>query len=182
MKMHPNSSQTSLQLVLLTDEELVQGCERQAFRGPGPGGQKRNKTSNGIRLVHVPTGVSAEAVEHRSQAQNLGAAVERLRWALATGLRSPAEPTHALLLSHVRQGRFVAPRRAEAVAVAVLVLDVLAEAGFVLKDAADRVGVSTASLSAFLTSHPPLLTVVNTERLQRGLRPLQNTSRNGSRS
>lgn len=47
-------------------------------RGSGPGGQNRNKRMTGVRIQHLPTGIVAEATERRSQAQNLGAAYERL--------------------------------------------------------------------------------------------------------
>ena len=48
------------------------------FKGSGPGGQNRNKRMTGVRVVHLPTGIRAEATERRSQNQNLEAALERL--------------------------------------------------------------------------------------------------------
>ena len=42
----------------LKEEILLKDCRFEAFRGPGPGGQKRNKTSNSIRLTHLPSGDS----------------------------------------------------------------------------------------------------------------------------
>ena len=58
----------------------------EAFRGPGPGGQKRNKTSNSIRLTHLPTGIHVIAGESRSQAENKMRAIRRLRLKLATDI------------------------------------------------------------------------------------------------
>lgn len=49
------------------------------FKGSGPGGQNRNKRMTGVRVVHLPTGIVATATERRSQAQNLDAALSRLR-------------------------------------------------------------------------------------------------------
>lgn len=62
-----------------TDEALAAECEETFFVGGGPGGQHRNKTETAVRLVHRPTGVTVTATERRSQAQNRGAALERLR-------------------------------------------------------------------------------------------------------
>ncbi len=68
----------------LSDEALTAECEETFFTAGGPGGQHRNKTESGVRLVHRPTGVVVTATERRSQAQNRGAALERLRARLAT--------------------------------------------------------------------------------------------------
>jgi len=48
-------------------------------RGSGPGGQKINKTSNRVVLVHEPTGVRVECQETRSLQQNRKIARRRLR-------------------------------------------------------------------------------------------------------
>ncbi len=73
----------------LSDEELLRECEETFFVGGGPGGQHRNKTASAVRLVHGPTGVTVTATERRSQAQNRGTALERLRAALAPLSRKP---------------------------------------------------------------------------------------------
>lgn len=39
-------------------------------RGSGPGGQNRNKNYTGMRITHIPTGISARSDEHKSQVQN----------------------------------------------------------------------------------------------------------------
>ena len=48
------------------------------FRGGGPGGQHRNKTQTGVRILHPPSGVRVSASERRSQSQNRKLAFERL--------------------------------------------------------------------------------------------------------
>jgi protein subunit release factor A len=48
------------------------------YRGSGPGGQHRNKTDSACRITHIPTGMSAQCEEHKSQNQNKKAAFKRL--------------------------------------------------------------------------------------------------------
>jgi ribosome-associated protein len=82
----------------LSDGALLGQCEVQAHRAGGPGGQHRNKTETAIRLVHAPSGVSAEGKDQRSRTQNLAAALARLREKLARRAyrpppRRPTRPT-----------------------------------------------------------------------------------------
>jgi ribosome-associated protein len=82
----------------LPDEGLLAACEETFFVASGPGGQHRNKTESGVRLVHAPTGVTVTATERRSQAQNRGAALERMRERLVAlthvpKKRRPTRPT-----------------------------------------------------------------------------------------
>ena len=62
---------------------LLAECQEEFFNAGGPGGQHRNKTESGVRLTHPPTGVTVSATERRSQVQNRGAALVRLRERLA---------------------------------------------------------------------------------------------------
>ena len=76
---------TPVDYLLLSDDELLRQCDVDTYRASGPGGQKRNKTSSAVRLRHEPTGMSVTATESRSQHENKGRAVKRLRERLARG-------------------------------------------------------------------------------------------------
>jgi protein subunit release factor B len=84
--------------VRLPEAALQAECEEEFFTAGGPGGQHRNKTESGVRLTHRPTGVTVSATERRSQAQNRGEALARLRERLAAlgvepKVRRPTRPT-----------------------------------------------------------------------------------------
>ena len=63
----------------LDDEHLLDACTIDYYVAGGPGGQHRNKTESGVRLVHGPTGITVIATERRSQGMNREVALERLR-------------------------------------------------------------------------------------------------------
>ena len=52
--------------------------DMQVFRAGGKGGQKQNKTSSGVRLIHRASGARGESREHRHQWANKRAAFLRL--------------------------------------------------------------------------------------------------------
>jgi protein subunit release factor B len=59
---------------------LLKACDLRIdfFRGSGPGGQHRNKSETGVRIILLPTGVVATATESRSRHMNLKRAMSRL--------------------------------------------------------------------------------------------------------
>lgn len=81
--MNPVSPQAARRALSLPADALRAECEERFFVASGPGGQHRNKTESGVRLVHLPTGLTVTATERRSQARNRDEALERLRELLA---------------------------------------------------------------------------------------------------
>jgi hypothetical protein len=53
-------------------------CELQFYRGTGKGGQKRNKTSSAVRIIHKESGARGECQEHREQTLNKQTAFKRM--------------------------------------------------------------------------------------------------------
>lgn len=70
------------------------------FKASGPGGQHRNKTETGVRLTHLPSGITVTATERRSRERNRSQALERLMERLAQRqrprkTRKPTKPSRA---------------------------------------------------------------------------------------
>jgi hypothetical protein len=150
----------------LSDDELLRQCGMEVTRGSGPGGQKRNKTSNAIRLTHLPTGLHVIAGESRSQAQNKLFAMRRMRLKLATELREDIDlATFAppdWFLEVRRESRIEASHRHPYyAAIGGLILDLLRALGGSPADVAGNLGVSTSSVIKFLENEPPLWTAAN---------------------
>ena len=76
-----------LQFIRLDDQTLMAQCAVDCFRASGPGGQKRNKTDSAVRLRHPPPSVTVEAAESRSQHENRGRALRRVRAGMEPDLR-----------------------------------------------------------------------------------------------
>lgn len=146
------------------DAQILAECRLETFRGSGPGGQKRNKTSSAVRLVHEPTGLGASATESRSQAQNRAAALRRLRYQIALKFRRQ--------FTSREQSLDVSVRGEDYLQIVAWVLDALAETGWSVSDAARKIGSSTAQLSAFLRRDEMLWVRVNQQRKAAGLKGL----------
>ena len=102
---------------LLDDDALLAQCEVQAHRASGPGGQHRNKSETAIRLVHGPSGLSAEGKDERSRRQNLRAALGRLREKLARRAyrpppRKPTRPTRSAKRKRLESKKRISEKKA----------------------------------------------------------------------
>jgi ribosome-associated protein len=66
----------------LKDEPEIDRIEKDVevtfYKSRGPGGQRKNKRETAVKIVHIPTGLTARATESRSQAANRALAFERL--------------------------------------------------------------------------------------------------------
>ena len=179
----------------LNDAALLAECRWEAFRGPGPGGQKRNKTSNSMRLTHLPTGISVIAGESRSQSENKMRAVRRLKMRLALEFRRTIDPRAWEPPPWIEQIRTrpskdaLRLRSGQAPPGAGMrlqishrhplyyhfvgqVLDLLDAQGGNVASVAGLLGLSTSSVVKFLADDPHLLTTANQLRSASGQGPL----------
>ena len=73
-----------MDLSVLKDEEMtdvfdLKDCIIETMHCGGKGGQHVNKVETGVRIRHIPTGITAECREERSQLQNKQRAIRKLQ-------------------------------------------------------------------------------------------------------
>ncbi|MCA9126904.1 MAG: peptide chain release factor-like protein [Planctomycetales bacterium] len=159
----------------MTDEQLLQQCELRLLRRGGPGGQHRNKVETAVVLTHQPSGVSAEANERRSQADNRAVALFRLRCLLALHVRGELLANQPSSLWRERRvGNKIRVATAHECFPSLLaeLMDRLFALEFDLVRVALFFEVSPSQLVRFLRSYPPSLALVNQHRQQLGLHRL----------
>ncbi len=165
----------------LSDSELLAECETIRQRRSGPGGQHRNKVETAIRLTHQPTGLSAQASERRSQADNLKQALFRLRLELAVNHRS--EIDLPLLIEHMEKSELWQKRckngkisvnlaHFDFPAMLADALDCLAISQWDHKKTAEILQLSGSQLIKFLKKEPRAMNLLNQQRQQAGLNRL----------
>jgi hypothetical protein len=161
----------------LPEDALLAQCRTDIYRGSGSGGQKRNKTSNAVRLVHEPTGIAATATECRSLKENKLWAIRRLRIKLAAELREPIDLPHFSppdWFLEIRHGNRIAAshRHAYYTPAAGLVLDLLAATHGNPAAVAANLGVSTTAVLKLLGAETAFWAAAAHIRTVEGMEPL----------
>lgn len=164
-------------------DALMKDVEFRTTRGPGPGGQHRNKSDTMVRLTHRPTAIHAQAGERRSQDLNRVEAIHRLRLNLALRHRdavaanpsatNAVEPSE-LWRSRTKGGRLIVSAAHEDFpALLAEALDLLARLEDDVPAAARTLGVTTSQLVRFLAREPAALAELNHRRTAHGKPPLR---------
>ena len=179
---------TDTDYLALDDAALLAQCEVNIHRASGPGGQHRNKVSTAVRLLHRPTGISAQACDSRSQHENRRRALQRLRMNLACRVRRPLAAEALVVPEVVRSclhavpgGSGGAERRLQVGRkdrrfwpVAQFLLDLLEACDGRLAGAAGRLGISTSNLVSVLAQDRHLLGAAQELRRRHGRGPIKH--------
>jgi hypothetical protein len=162
----------------IDEELLLRDCEVLTGRVGGPGGQHRNRVDTAVWVMHVPTGVEAQASERRSQVENRRMAVKRLRRKLAAHVRTLASrDTHACsaLWMRRRQGNkmTVNPDHEDYPGLLAEALDLVVARRYDLAGAAALLGITMSQLSRLINHDKGAFAKVNAGREACGLPPLR---------
>ncbi|MCS7237015.1 MAG: peptide chain release factor-like protein [Thermoguttaceae bacterium] len=163
--------ESALHPAFLTGPDLLAQCRVERLRRRGPGGQHRNKVETGIRLLHVPTGVMAEADERRSQAENQSRALWRLRLKLALQVRRPCGfyPLHPNWAKHLQQGKIrLNPEHEDFPSLLADLLDRISWDKGEIRPVAQSLGSTPSQIISLLRKEPAALSLVNSWRASVG--------------
>ena len=160
----------------LPPADVLEACAEIRTKRSGPGGQHRNKTETAVVLVHGPTGISAEASERRSQAENRRAALARLRLKLALEHRTPPDSLGPSELWRSRtRGRqlVVSESHDDYPALVAEALDHLHAQRLDMPRTAEVLGVTGTQLLKLFKKSPAAWTALNQLRVNAGLGALK---------
>lgn len=167
---------TPLHPAALAPADLLKDCRETRTKRSGPGGQHRNKVETAVILMHVPTGLTAEAAERRSQAENRRIALGRLRLKLALEHRTPAIPSGPSERWRSRlRGRqlVIAASHEDYPALVAEALDHLHETAFSIASASATLRVSGTQLVRLFKKDPVAWATLNRRRAAAGLSELK---------
>jgi hypothetical protein len=158
-------------------KQLLDACRITTTRRSGPGGQHRNKVETAIVIEYLPSSITAEASESRSQATNKDRAVQRLRLALARQVRSPIDgenPPSELWQSRCRgKSLSVSTDHVDLPALLAEALDAIEFFEHRLAEAAQWLQISTSQLVKLLKKDATTFERLNDRRRSTGIRPLR---------
>lgn len=150
-------------LLTMEDADLWIACEHDFRKGAGNGGQKINKTSSAVRLFHGETGIMVSCMESRSQSVNRHLALKKLRLRIACQERCATEENTEFLLDPAP----AVSNRIYPLWIAAL-FDVLAEADWELKAAAEKLGTTRSHLTKQMQRDPALWREYLKQKTQNG--------------
>ncbi len=163
----------------LEKDILLKQCRWETGRVSGPGGQHRNRTDTAVTLIHEPTGIDTQATERRSQLENRGRAIFRLRLKLATKCRTVTnrdrhQPSE--LWCRRRQGEKlpVNPEHEDYPALLAEALDVVIARRYDVAGAAGVLGITMSQLTRLIRHEKHAFSLVNEGREKTGLTRLRS--------
>jgi len=149
----------------ITDDELVRLCEFIPFKATGRGGQKKNKSSSAVRLVHKPTDIAVTASKSRCQHTNRKMALNKLRYHIAFEVRCDTSPELTTME--------MSPNNKKFYLWVAFIFDLLHRHHFAVSNCAKEIDISTSRLIKLLARDDTVWQQVNSQRKALNLTPLK---------
>jgi hypothetical protein len=154
------------EILLMDNAALAAVCQFEFFKGSGPGGQKRNKTSSAVRVKLAEFDISTSDCTERSQHRNRDNALNKLKIAIALQFREePPEIAPESWDCSIHSPHFPL--------FAAQMLDLLSSCEFNHQAAAEKWGKSQTSFLKKLFRVPEIWQFVQRERELNGLPKLR---------
>ena len=153
-------------LLLMSESDLADLCTVEAFVGTGPGGQHRNRNYTAVRVrLKKMDFIVAEESSFRSQKQNLGSALNKIRLKIALGWRK--DYPENTFYTHLNESNPL-----YAIELARL-LDAVLQSNFDHKKAAELTGLSASKLLKELSRNYEVWAEFQAARAETGLSELK---------
>jgi hypothetical protein len=155
---------------LLADYDIfLKDCESFEYQASGHGGQKVNRKYSAIKVVHIPTKLSAYSSDTRSQNLNKQHSVNKIKFLIALKIRMQ-NIEDIIDFMELNKPNSIKSFR-EAIWIAI-VLDLLTEFQFDNKKVAEIIGISVSQLIKILYDNKIIWQLVNNNRLRLGMNKL----------
>ena len=149
----------------MDDDSLMLICEFTPFKSTGRGGQKKNKSSSAVRLVHKQTGIAVTATKSRSQHENRKLSLKRLKFEIAFQIRSK----ESVQLTNYE----MSPNNKRFYLWVAYIFDLLERHNFAVSNVAKEIGLSTSRLIKLLARDPDVWQHLNNRRRSLDLKDLK---------
>ena len=149
----------------LSNDKFLKICQISFLKNSGPGGQKINKTSSAVRLIHIPTLITSQASKSRQQNINRLLAIRKLRLSLAESIRLPQKSWQEKWELNEKNPLFPL--------FVAFILDSLYSSNWIISKSAQFFQLSTNQFSKICIRHKNLHTIINHNRLKLQLSPLK---------
>jgi hypothetical protein len=163
----------------LEEADFLAQCELMTGRVSGPGGQHRNRVDTAVWIEHKPTEIETHATERRSQVQNRGMAIFRLRLKLACKVRTVTNRDNhkpSELWKKRRQGEKlpINPENPDYPALLAEAMDVVTVRRFDVAGAAGLLGITMSQLTRLIRHERHAFALINDGREACGLARLRS--------